>query len=46
MTPRARSRSFGDGRVRVHGCSPGCLVVSLVVSVLLTILANLLIRLF
>ena len=39
-------RTFGSGRVRVYGCSPGCLIVSLAVSVLLTILLNLLIRLF
>ncbi|MFL5970840.1 MAG: hypothetical protein ACJ750_00425 [Gaiellaceae bacterium] len=35
-----------DGRVRVYGCAPGCLVVSLLVSVVLTILVNVLIRLF
>jgi hypothetical protein len=34
------------GRVRVYGCSPGCLLISLAVSVLLTILVNILIRLF
>jgi hypothetical protein len=33
------------GRVRVYGCSPGCLLLSLAVSVLLTILVNVLIRL-
>jgi hypothetical protein len=33
-----------DGRVRVYGCAPGCLIVSLLVSVALTILLNLLIR--
>jgi hypothetical protein len=35
-----------DGRVRVYGCSPGCLLISLAVSLLLTILLNVLIRLF
>jgi hypothetical protein len=34
------------GRVRVYGCSPGCLVVSLLVSLGLTILLNLLVRAF
>ena len=33
-------RSFGNGRVQVWGCSPGCLVASLVGSVLLTLLLN------
>ena len=39
-------RSYGGGRVRVYGCSPGCLLVSLAVSVILTVLVNVLIRLF
>jgi hypothetical protein len=39
-------RSYRGGRVRVYGCSPGCLLVSLAVSLILTILVNLLIRLF
>lgn len=38
-------RTFGGGRVRVYGCSPGCLLLSLAVSILLTILVNVLIRL-
>ena len=29
-----------DGRVRVYGCSPGCLLVSLAVSLVLTLLVN------
>jgi hypothetical protein len=33
-------------RVRVYGCSPGCLLMSLAVSIVLTILVNVLIRLF
>jgi hypothetical protein len=39
-------RSFGGGRVRVYGCSPGCLLMSLLASIVLTILLNLLIRAF
>jgi hypothetical protein len=38
-------QEFRDGRVRVYGCSPGCLLLSLAVSVFLTILLNVLIRL-
>jgi hypothetical protein len=34
------------GRVRVYGCSPGCLGLSLFVSLALTIFINVLIRLF
>lgn len=41
-----RPKTFADGRVRVYGCSPGCLLLSLAVSVLLTIVLNVLIRLF
>lgn len=33
-------RSFAGGRVRVYGCSPGCLAASLVVSLILTLLLN------
>jgi hypothetical protein len=40
------SRRSRDGRVRVYGCSPGCLLVSIVVSLALTIFLNVLIRLF
>lgn len=39
-------KTLRGGRVRVYGCSPGCLLLSLAVSVLLTILVNVLIRLF
>ncbi len=39
-------RSYGGGRVRVYGCSPGCLALSLAISLALTILINLLIRAF
>ncbi|MDP9471665.1 MAG: hypothetical protein M3Q71_13530 [Chloroflexota bacterium] len=33
-------RSFAGGRVRVYGCSPGCLLTSLLVSIFLTLLLN------
>lgn len=33
-------REFGGGRVRVYGCSPGCLMISLAVSLILTLLLN------
>jgi hypothetical protein len=33
-------REFKGGRVKVYGCSPGCLLVSLAVSVLLTLAVN------
>ena len=40
-------RSFGrGGRVRVYGCSPGCLAMSLGLSIVLTIVVNVLIRAF
>lgn len=39
-------RSFGGGRVRVWGCSPGCLIVSLMVSLVLTLVLNLLLGAF
>jgi hypothetical protein len=39
-----KPRSFGNGRIQVWGCSPGCLLVSLLVSVILTIALNLLLR--
>jgi hypothetical protein len=32
--------TFGGGRVRVYGCSPGCLIVSVIVSLILTLLLN------
>ena len=32
--------SFAGGRVRVYGCSPGCLILSVVVSLILTLLLN------
>jgi len=33
-------RSFGNGRIQVWGCSPGCLVASLIASLVLTLLLN------
>ena len=33
-------RAFGGGRVRVYGCSPGCLLISVVISLILTLLLN------
>ena len=40
------SRSYRGGRVRVYGCSPGCLIASILLSVFLTLAINLLIRAF
>ena len=33
-------REYKDGRVRVYGCSPGCLVVSIALSLFLTLVLN------
>ena len=41
-----RPRGYGSGRVRVYGCSPGCLLVSLALSIFLTLALNGCIRLF
>jgi hypothetical protein len=35
-----KPRTSQDGRVRVYGCSPGCLLISLAVSLVLTLLVN------
>lgn len=35
-----RPREYRGGRVKVYGCSPGCLLVSLAVSLLLTLAVN------
>lgn len=40
------ARSFANGRARVYGCSPGCILVSLVVSIAVTIFLNLLLHWF
>jgi hypothetical protein len=41
-----RPREYRDGRLKVYGCSPGCLLVSLALSVFLTLALNGCIRLF
>ena len=33
-------RAFGGGRVRVYGCSPGCLIASLLIALVITLLIN------
>jgi hypothetical protein len=33
-------REYRGGRVKIYGCSPGCLLVSLAVSLLLTLAVN------
>ena len=38
--PMFGPRSFGNGRIQVWGCSPGCLVASLIASLVLTLLLN------
>jgi hypothetical protein len=35
-----RPKEFKGGRVKVYGCSPGCLLVSIAVSLLLTLAIN------
>ena len=37
-------REFAGGRVRVYGCSPGCLIASLVVSLILSCLLTALVN--
>jgi hypothetical protein len=41
-----KPREARGGRVKVYGCSPGCLLVSLVLSVFLTLALNGCLRLF
>ena len=36
-------REFAGGRVRVYGCSPGCLIASILISLFLTLFLNALI---
>jgi hypothetical protein len=38
------SRELGGGRVRVYGCSPGCLITSLLVSIVLSLVLTLLLN--
>jgi hypothetical protein len=40
-----RPREYRGGRVKLYGCSPGCLLVSLAVSIVLTLALNGCIRL-
>lgn len=40
-----RPREFRDGRVKVYGCSPGCVFVSIALSLILTLAVNGCIRL-
>jgi hypothetical protein len=40
LGPMSGPRSFGNGRIQVWGCSPGCLIASLIASVVLTLLLN------
>lgn len=41
-----RGGSTGGGRIRVVGCSPGCLFLSLAISLVLTLLLNALLHVF
>jgi hypothetical protein len=41
-----KPREYRDGRLRVYGCSPGCLLVSIALSIFLTLALNGCIRLF
>ena len=41
-----KPREFRDGRLKVYGCSPGCLLVSIALSIFLTLALNGCIRLF
>ena len=40
LGPMFGPRSFGNGRIQVWGCSPGCLIASLIASAVLTLLLN------
>jgi hypothetical protein len=35
-----KPREYRGGRVKVYGCSPGCLVVSVAISLVLTLAVN------
>jgi hypothetical protein len=41
-----KPREYRDGRLRVYGCTPGCLLVSIALSIFLTLALNGCIRLF
>lgn len=38
--PVFKPREYKGGRVKVYGCSPGCLAVSIGISLLLTLAVN------
>ena len=40
LGPMFDPRTFGNGRIQVWGCSPGCLIASLIASAVLTLLLN------
>jgi hypothetical protein len=40
LGPKFGPRTFGNGRIQVWGCSPGCLIASLIASLVLTLLLN------
>jgi hypothetical protein len=40
LGPMFGPRTFGNGRIQVWGCSPGCLIASLIASRVLTLLLN------
>lgn len=41
-----KPREYRDGRVKLYGCSPGCLLVSIALSIFLTLALNGCLRLF
>jgi len=41
-----KPREYREGRLKVYGCSPGCLLVSIALSIFLTLVLNGCIRLF
>ena len=41
-----KPREYRDGKLKVYGCSPGCLLVSLALSIFLTLALNGCLRLF
>jgi hypothetical protein len=41
-----KPREYRDGKVKIYGCSPGCLLISIALSIFLTLALNGCIRLF
>ncbi len=41
-----KPREYRDGKVKLYGCSPGCLLVSIALSIFLTLALNGCLRLF